>query len=165
MQEVVFGEKSYKVEPSKKEGFVIINNEEKKVDAIQVGPNTYHLLVDSQSVTIEVVDADSANPEFMVNGKPYKPTIKTETDLLLERLGLNIKAKKVLKELKAPMPGLVLEFRVSPGDVVNEGDALVVLEAMKMENILKSPGTAIVKAIEVSKGDAIEKNQVLITFE
>ena len=165
MQEVVFGEKSYKVEPSKKEGFVIINNEEKKVDAIQVGPNTYHLLVDSQSVTIEVVDADSANPEFMVNGKPYKPTVKTETDLLLERLGLNIKAKKELKELKAPMPGLVLEFRVSPGDVVNEGDPLVVLEAMKMENILKSPGTATVKDIEVSKGDAIEKNQVLITFE
>jgi biotin carboxyl carrier protein len=165
MQEVVFGEKSYKVEPSKKEGFVIINNEEKEVDAIQVGPNTYHLLVDSQSVTIEVVDADSANPEFMVNGKPYKPTVKTETDLLLERLGLNIKAKKELKELKAPMPGLVLEFRVSPGDVVNEGDPLVVLEAMKMENILKSPGTATVKAMEVSKGDAIEKNQVLITFE
>ncbi|MDP4662765.1 MAG: acetyl-CoA carboxylase biotin carboxyl carrier protein subunit [Salibacteraceae bacterium] len=165
MQEVVFGEKSYKVEPSKKEGFVIINNEEKKVDAIQVAPNTYHLLVDLQSITIEVVDADSANPEFMVNGKPYKPTVKTETDLLLERLGLNIKAKKELKELKAPMPGLVLEFRVSPGDVVNEGDPLVVLEAMKMENILKSPGTATVKAIEVSKGDAIEKNQVLITFE
>jgi biotin carboxyl carrier protein len=165
MQEVVFGEKSYKVEPSKKEGFVIINNEEKKVDAIQVAPNTYHLLVDLQSITIEVVDADSANPEFMVNGKPYKPTVKTETDLLLERLGLNIRAKKELKELKAPMPGLVLEFRVSPGDVVNEGDPLVVLEAMKMENILKSPGTATVKAIEVSKGDAIEKNQVLITFE
>ncbi|MDP4933632.1 MAG: acetyl-CoA carboxylase biotin carboxyl carrier protein subunit [Salibacteraceae bacterium] len=165
MQEVVFGEKSYKVEPSKKEGFVIINNEEKKVDAIQVAPNTYHLLVDLQSITIEVVDADSANPEFMVNGKPYKPTVKTETDLLLERLGLNIKAKKELKELKAPMPGLVLEFRVSPGDVVNEGDPLVVLEAMKMENILKSPGTATVKAMEVSKGDAIEKNQVLITFE
>lgn len=165
MQEVVFGEKSYKVESSKKEGFVIINNQEKKVDAIQVAPNTYHLLVDSQSVTIEVVNADSANPEFMVNGKPYKPTVKTETDLLLERLGLNIKAKKELKELKAPMPGLVLEFRVSPGDVVNEGDPLVVLEAMKMENILKSPGTATVKAIEVSKGDAIEKNQVLITFE
>jgi biotin carboxyl carrier protein len=165
MQEVVFGEKSYKVEPSKKEGFVIINNKEKKVDAIQVAPNTYHLLVDSQSVTIEVVDADSANPEFMVNGKPYKPTVKTETDLLLERLGLNIKAKKELKELKAPMPGLVLEFRVSPGELVNEGDPLVVLEAMKMENILKSPGTATVKAIEVSKGDAIEKNQVLITFE
>ena len=165
MQEVVFGEKSYKVEPSKKEGFVIINNEEKKVDAIQVAPNTYHLLVDLQSITIEVVDADSANPEFMVNGKPYKPTVKTETDLLLERLGLNIKTKKELKELKAPMPGLVLEFRVSPGDVVNEGDPLVVLEAMKMENILKSPGTATVKAIEVSKGDAIEKNQVLITFE
>jgi biotin carboxyl carrier protein len=67
--------------------------------------------------------------------------------------------------LKAPMPGLVLEFRVVPGDKVVEGDALVVLEAMKMENILKSPGEATVKSIEVTKGQAIEKNQVLITFE
>lgn len=165
MQEVVFGDKSYKVESSKKEGFVVVNGEEKQVDTIQVAPNTYHLLLDGQSLTIEVVNPDGANPEFMVNGKPYNPTVKTETDLMLERLGLNIKAKKELKELKAPMPGLVLEFRVAPGDKVVEGDALVVLEAMKMENILKSPGEATVKSIEVTKGDAIEKNQVLITFE
>lgn len=165
MQEVVFGDKSYKVESSKNEGFVIVNGKEKQVDPIQVAPNTYHLLVDGESLTIEVVNPDAANPEFMVNGKPYKTTIKTETDLMLERLGLNIKAKKELKELKAPMPGLVLEFRVAPGDKVTEGDALVVLEAMKMENILKSPGEATVKSIEVGKGDAIEKNQVLITFE
>jgi biotin carboxyl carrier protein len=161
MQEVVFGEKSYKVEPSKKEGFVIINNDEKKVDVIQVAPNTYHLLVDSQSVTIEVADADSANPEFVVNGKPYKPTVKTETDLLLERLGLNIKAKKVLKELRAPMPGLVLEFRVSPGDVVNEGDALVVLEAMKMENQILAPRDGIIESVSVEVGTTVAAGTVV----
>jgi biotin carboxyl carrier protein len=165
MQEVVFGDKSYKVESSKNEGFVVVNGDEKQIDSIQVAPNTYHLIVDGESVTIEVVNPDWSNPEFMVNGKPYSPTVKSETDLMLERLGLNIKAKKELKELKAPMPGLVLEFRVVPGDKVVEGDALVVLEAMKMENILKSPGEATVKSIEVTKGQAIEKNQVLITFE
>lgn len=165
MQEVVFGDKSYKVESSKNEGFVVVNGYEKQIDSIQVAPNTYHLIVDGESVTIEVVNPDWSNPEFMVNGKPYSPTVKSETDLMLERLGLNIKAKKELKELKAPMPGLVLEFRVVPGDKVVEGDALVVLEAMKMENILKSPGEATVKSIEVTKGQAIEKNQVLITFE
>jgi acetyl/propionyl-CoA carboxylase alpha subunit len=165
MQEVVFGDKSYKVESSKNEGFVVVNGDEKQIDSIQVAPNTYHLIVDGESVTIEVVNPDGSNPEFMVNGKPYSPTVKSETDLMLERLGLNIKAKKELKELKAPMPGLVLEFRVVPGDKVVEGDALVVLEAMKMENILKSPGEATVKSIEVTKGQAIEKNQVLITFE
>jgi acetyl/propionyl-CoA carboxylase alpha subunit len=165
MQEVVFGDESYKVESSKNEGFVVVNGDEKQIDSIQVAPNTYHLIVDGESVTIEVVNPDGSNPEFMVNGKPYSPTVKSETDLMLERLGLNIKAKKELKELKAPMPGLVLEFRVVPGDKVVEGDALVVLEAMKMENILKSPGEATVKSIEVTKGQAIEKNQVLITFE
>jgi biotin carboxyl carrier protein len=165
MQEVVFGDESYKVESSKNEGFVVVNGDEKQIDSIQVAPNTYHLIVDGESVTIEVVNPDWSNPEFMVNGKPYSPTVKSETDLMLERLGLNIKAKKELKELKAPMPGLVLEFRVVPGDKVVEGDALVVLEAMKMENILKSPGEATVKSIEVTKGQAIEKNQVLITFE
>ena len=165
MQEIVFGERSYKVEPSKKEGFINVNGVEKSVDAIQVGPGTFHMIVDHRSLTIEVVNADASNPEFMINGKPYKAGIKTETDLLLERLGMNIKAKKELKELKAPMPGLVIEFRVEPGQEVKEGDPLVVLEAMKMENILKSPGSAVVKSIECAKGDAIEKNQVLITFE
>lgn len=165
MQEIVFGERAYKVEPSKNEGSVMINGKEKLVDTIKVAPNTYHLLVDNRSVTIEVVNTDPVNPEIKIDGRPYKPTVKTETDLLLERLGMNIKAKKELRELKAPMPGLVLEFRVEPGQVIEEGDPLVVLEAMKMENILKSPGSATVKSIDVAKGDAIEKNQVLITFE
>jgi biotin carboxyl carrier protein len=47
---------------------------------------------------------------------------------------------------------------------VKKGDALLVLEAMKMENILKSPADGKVKKISVKKGMAVEKNQVLIEF-
>lgn len=165
MQEVLFGDRAYKVTSSEKESHVNVNGDDKAIDVIEVAKNVYHVLVDNKSVTVEVVNPNSDTPEFMVNGKPYAPTVKNETDLLLERLGMNIKAKKELKELKAPMPGLVLEVKVSPGDEVVEGDALVVLEAMKMENILKSPGAAKVKSIEVANGDAIDKNHVLITFE
>ncbi|MCC7050886.1 MAG: acetyl-CoA carboxylase biotin carboxyl carrier protein subunit, partial [Bacteroidia bacterium] len=57
------------------------------------------------------------------------------------------------------------EAKVKEGDKVTKGDALMVLEAMKMENILKSPGDGIIKKINVSKGQAVEKNTVLITFE
>ena len=63
------------------------------------------------------------------------------------------------------MPGLVLEIRVEIGQSIKEGDPVIVLEAMKMENVLKSPGDAVVKGIAVSKGDAIDKNTLLISFE
>ena len=63
------------------------------------------------------------------------------------------------------MPGLVLEARVKVGDSVKKGDAVIVLEAMKMENILKSPSDGIVKKITAEKGTVVEKNQVLVVFE
>ena len=71
----------------------------------------------------------------------------------------------VAKELKAPMPGLVLKIEVEVGQTIKEGDALVVLEAMKMENVLKSPADVVIKSIGVTEGNAVEKNEVLIEFE
>ncbi len=69
-----------------------------------------------------------------------------------------------VNEVKAPMPGLVLDIRVSEGDEVKKGDPILVLEAMKMENIIKSPTDGVIKKINVKKGLAVEKNQVLINF-
>jgi biotin carboxyl carrier protein len=60
------------------------------------------------------------------------------------------------------MPGLVVNILVAEGDTIAKGDALLVLEAMKMENIIKSPGEGVVKKININKGQAVEKNQVLI---
>jgi len=64
--------------------------------------------------------------------------------------------------LKAPMPGLVMRIDVSVGDVVVAGAALVVLEAMKMENELKAATSGTVRAILVATGQAVEKGQVLL---
>jgi biotin carboxyl carrier protein len=74
-------------------------------------------------------------------------------------------ATKKVNELKAPMPGLVLDVRVKVGDVIKKGEPLVVLEAMKMENVLKSIADVTIKKIAIEKGNAVEKNQVLIFFE
>lgn len=123
------------------------------------------MLINGRSYSIEVVDGDPMNPVIKIDGKVFQPVVKNETDLLLERLGMNIKAKKEVRELKAPMPGLVLDIKVEPGDEVTIGQPLVVLEAMKMENILKSPVNTRIKAVQVARGAAIEKNTVLVTFE
>ena len=68
--------------------------------------------------------------------------------------------------LIAPMPGLVLSVEVKPGDVVQKGQALVKLEAMKMENLLRAQtDNQIVAKVHVSQGENVEKNKVLIEFQ
>ena len=60
------------------------------------------------------------------------------------------------------MPGLVLEIMVKAGDEVKKGDALLILEAMKMENVLKATGDGTVKSVSVSKGAPVDKGTILI---
>ncbi|MBK8500165.1 MAG: acetyl-CoA carboxylase biotin carboxyl carrier protein subunit [Flavobacteriales bacterium] len=81
----------------------------------------------------------------------------------MHTLGLDKALKKVV-DLKAPMPGLVLNILVKPGDTVRKNDPVLVLEAMKMENVIKAPADAVVKAIAAEKGKPVEKGQLLISF-
>jgi len=67
--------------------------------------------------------------------------------------------------LRAPMPGLIVQLRVQPGDRVAAGDGLVVMEAMKMENELRAPAGGTVRAVHVSVGAAVEKGALLVELE
>lgn len=67
-------------------------------------------------------------------------------------------------EVKAPMPGLVLRVLVEPGQRVEVGAGLAVLEAMKMENQIKAPAAGVVEAVKVTPGTAVEKGQVLMVL-
>jgi pyruvate carboxylase subunit B len=66
--------------------------------------------------------------------------------------------------LTAPMPGMVISYEVAEGDCVSEGDVLVVLEAMKMQNSLTSSVNGVIRSLKVSPGTSVEKNQVLLTI-
>lgn len=68
-------------------------------------------------------------------------------------------------EIKAPMPGEIIEIFVSEGDDVEEFQELLILEAMKMENVISSKHNGKVKEILVKVGDAVATNQVLIILE
>ena len=63
------------------------------------------------------------------------------------------------------MPGLIRELQVKVGDSVQEGQPVLILEAMKMENVIKSPAPGIVREIPVDVGSPVEKGQVLVVFE
>lgn len=91
--------------------------------------------------------------------------IQNELDQLIEDMGLSLGSAQQVNDIKAPMPGLILEVNVQEGDQVTEGQYLLVLEAMKMENTLTAPRDGVVKSISVQKGDTVDKNELLIEME
>jgi pyruvate carboxylase len=149
-----------KYDLSLEEGF------EKGIDMIEVKQGIFHIIKDSRSYSAGVLKANHEEKSFVirVNGNKYTVQIKDKYDHLLKELGIEISSVSKVKDIKAPMPGLVVDVRLQEGDAVKKGDVLVVLQAMKMENILKSPVDATIKKIHIKKGDAIEKNQLMITF-
>ena len=67
-------------------------------------------------------------------------------------------------KVEAPMPGTILDVKVSVGDSVSSGSVLCILEAMKMENEIVAPQAGTVSSVNVSKGDSVEAGQVIITM-
>jgi biotin carboxyl carrier protein len=65
----------------------------------------------------------------------------------------------------APMPGLIVRVNVSAGDVVEAGQGIIVMEAMKMENELRATSSGTVKSVEVAPGTAVEKGMLLVSLE
>lgn len=68
-------------------------------------------------------------------------------------------------EILAPMPGTIIEVSVKPGDAVEEGQEMLVLEAMKMENPIVATADGTVKEVKVSVDDKVATNQVMVVIE
>lgn len=125
------------------------------------------VLLDNKSYTAQIEKLDKENKEIIlkIDGQRYTMAIKEDIDLLLDKMGINLSAMQKAAPLKAPMPGMILKVLVEPGQVVNKGDGLLILEAMKMENVLKATGTATIKSIKAEEKTAVEKGAVLIEME
>jgi biotin carboxyl carrier protein len=146
---------------------VSINGQEIPVDLVHLEGNRFHFIYDKKSFSAELieVDEDRKKMKIRVNTNVYELAIKDQFDELLKNLGLdNLNATKI-KEIKAPMPGLVLKILVKEGDSIKKGENLLVLEAMKMENMIKSPSDVTIKKISIKSGDKVEKNQIMLLLD
>jgi pyruvate carboxylase subunit B len=122
------------------------------------------LIVDGKSIPVAVEPTGADTLEVTIGGRRTQVRVKDERALLLEEFGLD-EALAGGGEVRAPMPGLVLDIFVEEGDEVESDQGLAVLEAMKMENELRAPARGTVTAVHVASGDAVDKNQLLINIE
>ncbi len=127
--------------------------------ALLVGPKN------TLSIDAIAVNREERSVTIQYKGTKHEFKVSEPLDELLKSMGLDNAMQTKIAELKAPMPGLVLDILVSPGQAVQKGDKLLVLEAMKMENAIKAPADAVVGAIRCQKGQAVDKNQVLLSFD
>ena len=118
----------------------------------------------SKLVSVKGADHELKRYQIQIDGRIYQVQISDAVDQQILKMNLKSKKSNQLKELRAPMPGLVRQVNVQVGDQVDAGDSLFILEAMKMENILKSPVNGTVSDIFVKPGESVEKNQILLSF-
>jgi acetyl/propionyl-CoA carboxylase alpha subunit len=102
---------------------------------------------------------------FMYNGLSYSLPFKDEQAILLAKMGFKSGKKSGQGAVKSPMPGKIISLKKQIGDTVEAGEAVVILEAMKMENELKSPISGTVDAIHVTVGTSVEKNTILLEIK
>ena len=138
-----------------------------KLDSVSVQKNKFHILQENLPYKAEIIHSDFYQKKYSVkvNNNIYHVAIANPLDVLIKDLGFEVGVSKVIKKLKAPMPGLILEINVEVGQAVSENDNLLILTAMKMENSLLSPRDGVIKSIAINVGDSVIKGDLLIEFE
>ncbi len=148
--------------------FDILPDDARTLDLIpDDGDGHFHILHHQRAYRAEFVSADYAARQFVlrVNNILYTVDIADHYERLVQQLGLSVGGTQLQNTVKAPMPGLVLQILVEPGQIVQKGDPLLLLEAMKMENVIKAVGNGQVKTVAVEKGAAVDKGQLLLEME
>jgi len=132
-----------------------------------LGDNVFAVSKEGQTCIIEVLKIDLADKTMTIrsNHSTYDLVFKDELDLVLDKMGIKRSAEVINKNVKAPMPGKVLEVLAKVGDKLSKGDNILILEAMKMENVIKAEMNCVVKKVHISKQENVEKNQVLIELD
>jgi len=136
-------------------------------DTVLVNGQPFVLGFEEGSVTVDgtryevALEGDTA----IVNGIPYSFAVSGLEPGRAAAPPPPVEVAEGAGVIKAIMPGKVIEVLVAEGDEVQEGDVVLILEAMKMENELRADRGGVVKQVATAKGDDVELGQVLVVIE
>ncbi|MCI0530704.1 MAG: acetyl-CoA carboxylase biotin carboxyl carrier protein subunit [candidate division Zixibacteria bacterium] len=143
---------------------ILLNKKQFQAEELLFNDSRGVFLLDNQLLDLEYT---SRQGELDLHWKGRKHRVKIGnllTEPIFDFLH-EIDRKSESKHLKSPLPGVIVKIEVKPGESVQDGQGVVIIEAMKMENEIKSPFAGVVKEILVSEREPVDKNQVLIKYE
>jgi biotin carboxyl carrier protein len=114
---------------------------------------------------VEIISKQQNTYEILINGVSYSFAVETPFSLKRKKLLAKQGTSSKNEIIKAPMPGKILDVMVVPGQSINSGESLLVLEAMKMQNTIASHIKGVVTKISVNAGDTVGKDDLLIEIE
>jgi biotin carboxyl carrier protein len=130
------------------------------------GGQLYSLLLDhvSHEVVVDIEGEPHNVYDVMVSGQRYEVRVQDERSRRLALADRRLAAPEGELAIKAPIPGLVVKTLVGPGQSVAEGETLLLLEAMKMENEIRAPREGTVHEVRVEPGMQVAQGQVLLSL-
>ncbi len=132
--------------------------------SIDTGEGLYSLIADGKSYQAHV-ERTEGGLRMVIGRHRFDLRVLTEREWRLEKVAPHQAQQSGTAVIKAPMPGLVKGVLVAEGDQIKNGQRLVVLEAMKMENDITSPRDGRVTGIHVTQGATVEGGKPLVTIE
>jgi biotin carboxyl carrier protein len=139
----------------------IIDNVELPIQMISSCLSDYCYTWNDKRYTCILKAKDQNKYTILVNGVEYKFSIESISSYFRRKLLSKEDKATVEKNLKAPMPGKIVDIYVAEGDLINAGEPILNLEAMKMQNEFTSPVNGIVRKIYVTSGQSVMKDELL----
>jgi acetyl/propionyl-CoA carboxylase alpha subunit len=133
------------------------------VDAVKSGRMIYSIIEDGRQFEAMVDEKGAHGFDVLLGGRLYHLQAVDERTRLLAASARPVASGP--QSVAAEMPGKVVKVGVQPGQAVREGQGVVIVEAMKMENEIPSPIDGVVTEIAVSEGDTVEAGALLFTVE
>lgn len=127
----------------------------------EVSPNVFSILAGRSSIVVRLLD-NHDGLEAWVGSRKLNLSVSDPRDAVSSDKAA---AARGPKEIRAFMPGKVIKILVTAGDVVESGDGLIVVEAMKMQNEMKSPKHGRIRTIHVVEGDTVSAGTALLTID
>ncbi len=142
---------------------VTLAEETVHLDAVRSGPTIYSIIEDGQQFEVMVDERGAHGFDVLVGGRLFHLESLNERTKLLTSSAVAVASGP--QTVEAEMPGKVVRVNLAPGDAVGQGQGVVVVEAMKMENEIPSPIDGVVKEVAVSAGQTVEAGAVLFVVE